>query len=97
MKSEGLEVKPAGQPYSLASPSYKYPADSKEYVYQSGSNHARNLSAGEINRSIKETLSSLLADASSILQTCLIRTQFMNVSSMTYLSDVNKSVERREN
>lgn len=94
MKSEGLEIKPAGQPYSLAFPLHiNIPQIQKEYIYQSGSNHARNLSAGEINRSIKETVSSLLADASSIPQTCLIRTQFMNVSSMTYPGDVNKSVE----
>ncbi len=98
MKSEGLEIKPAGHPFSLAAlPSYEYPADSSEYIYQSGSNHARNLSAEEINRSIKKTLSSPLADASSIRQTCLIRPQYMNVSSVTYFSDVNKSVELREN
>lgn len=98
IKSEGLEIKSAGHRFSLTTSSpYKYPANSKEYIYQSGSNHAKNLSAEEINRSIKETLSSLLADASSILQACLIRVQYMDIFSVTYFGNVNKSVELREN
>lgn len=45
----------------------------------------------------QSTRRSLLADGSSILQICLIRSQFMDVSPVTYFSDVNKSLQLREN
>lgn len=56
----------------------------------------QGISKEEINRSIKETWSSVSPDSSSIRHTP-IRLEYTDVASVTYFTDVNKSVELQEN
>lgn len=57
MKSEVLEINLTGHLFlRRLPPLHKYPADSKEHIFQTGPNYERHLSAGEINRSINKTL-----------------------------------------
>lgn len=87
----GQKSKPTGN----TPPLHKY---NQWHTIQSGSNHVQPLSVEEINRSINETLGSLIwRDSSSILPRALIISKFMDLSPMTRFTHVNTSVQLREN